>query len=249
MPTGQQIVNAALTRLGILEQSGTPSASDSTDALVNLNDMWDAWSVDEGLIYAVQKKQIGPLPPNNPAVNIGPGVNLGFLPSKIYGGVFIATVGAAQTRRALKMVSQEEYYAHGDLGAVSSTPDEMYCEWDISPSGGFMTVFLYAAPACPVTSYLELEIGAQFQLWTLGGQYFIPHAFQDAIEWSLAFRLLSTFGAAVAPEIAQNVMINGAKAESRIREMNAKNRMLPPPSVVPPEQQLMAATPQPAPKL
>src|ERR1035441_2120402 len=51
--TGQWIVNRALTILGMLEQGGQPSLSDSTAALDMLNVMWDAWSIDEGLIYAL----------------------------------------------------------------------------------------------------------------------------------------------------------------------------------------------------
>lgn len=53
MPTGQDIVNSALTALGVLEQGGTPSNSDSVDALQELNDQWESWGIDEGMIYAV----------------------------------------------------------------------------------------------------------------------------------------------------------------------------------------------------
>ena len=52
MPTGQQIVSDALTIMGILEQGGTPSVSDSVDCLGALNVFWQAWGIDEGLIYA-----------------------------------------------------------------------------------------------------------------------------------------------------------------------------------------------------
>jgi hypothetical protein len=52
MPSGQVIVNNALVALGILGQGEVANASDSADALTELNSMWDAWSIDEGLIYA-----------------------------------------------------------------------------------------------------------------------------------------------------------------------------------------------------
>ncbi len=53
MPTGQAIINSALTAIGILEQGGTPSVSDSVDALSELNAAWNAWGIDDGLIYAI----------------------------------------------------------------------------------------------------------------------------------------------------------------------------------------------------
>lgn len=49
--SGATIVNQALTILGINEQGGTPSASDQADSLTDLNTMWDAWSIEEGLIW------------------------------------------------------------------------------------------------------------------------------------------------------------------------------------------------------
>jgi hypothetical protein len=49
--TGSQIAISALTILGINEQGGTPSASDQADAITELNNLWDAWSIDEGLIW------------------------------------------------------------------------------------------------------------------------------------------------------------------------------------------------------
>ncbi len=51
--TGQSIVNDALIYLALMDPAGTPSASDSTTLLQVLNNMWESWGIDEGLIYAI----------------------------------------------------------------------------------------------------------------------------------------------------------------------------------------------------
>ncbi len=95
MPTGQVIVSNALTSLNILEQGGTPNVSDSTDALNELNDMWDAAGIDEGLIYAIIPFQ-GKLVANQGAYNIGSGAQFNTpRPSRIYKAAVVSAVALA----------------------------------------------------------------------------------------------------------------------------------------------------------
>jgi hypothetical protein len=53
LPTGQIVATGVLTKLGLTDPSGNSSASDSAYVLQELNALWDAASVDEGLIYAL----------------------------------------------------------------------------------------------------------------------------------------------------------------------------------------------------
>ena len=293
MASGQQIVTNSLTILGINEQGGTPSASDSVDALNELNSMWNAWSVDEGLIYAVLAAQY-PLVPFVGAYAIGPGApGSGFnapRPQRIYKASIVSavtfsgtttstsqTIPAANTqglglgqaligtgiatgtvitgiidntsitisiaatasgtvtltakganRNELKIIEAAAYYAHNDLGALASTPDELYPDYNID-SSGLAKLYLWPVPnfsgGAPM---LELDSAATFALWTLVDDYPLTFAYQDAIQYALAMRLIPRFGMIVPQEIAQIVMAVGAKAEQRIREMNALNRQSPP---------------------
>jgi hypothetical protein len=86
MPTGQVVINGALSKLGLLDPgTGTPSTSDSTYALAELNNMWAAWGIDEGLIYAVLSAQF-PLSAYVQWYTIGSGAtfNQTQVPSRIY---------------------------------------------------------------------------------------------------------------------------------------------------------------------
>lgn len=328
-PTGQDIINSALTVLGILEQGGIPSNSDSVDALQELNDMWDAWGVDEGMIYAVIAGRY-PLIADTGNYTIGqaddpvnPQPNFSAKrPAKIYrasitqatgnainanvlysggagyvvsdtgtvkgangtaatytvnsvdaGGAVLtytltgAGVGyspqlGAQTatgggqpgvglgfrititsvtagggnRNPIKIIESAEYYAHNDLSASATVPDEIYPEYNVNEDG-FARLYLYPVPKVLQATMLELETGVNFVAWTLVDSYQIPQGFRDDIKYSLAFRLMSSFGSLVSDIVAQNVTQKAQKAELRVRQMNGYDRQLPPEEVgiAPPE--------------
>lgn len=121
MPTGQVVINSALTALGMLEQGGTPSVSDSVDALSELNAMWDAWGIDDGLIYAILASRfalaagiavytIGQVDPNNPTLTPNFAAPR---PGKIFRASITSATGGAINGNAL--------YAGGTGYAVNDT--------------------------------------------------------------------------------------------------------------------------------
>lgn len=323
MPTGQAIVNNALTTLGILEQGGVPSSSDSADGINELNSMWAAWGVDEGFIYATSHIRFpltGPSGGQTPAWYTlgqpqpgGPQPNFNVQrPARIYGGSFLTASGGAitayaigdagagyavgdtgiilgaggqlatytvtainaaggvtgiglsgglgyllgngygtriggaqpgagagltinvtqvsaegQTRVDLRVIDAATYYAHRDLSAIALTPDELYPSFEVDPDG-FMRIYIWPLPQVPSASMIELECAVTFGQWSLGVNYNIPQAVQDAINYALAFRLIPRYGVAVNPEVATVVAALAEKSEARLREMNAFNRKLPP---------------------
>lgn len=227
MPTGQVIVTGALTTLGINQQGATPGSADSVDALAELNNQWDAWGIDEGLIYSVLPVQ-GTLAAATASYTIGVGATFNApRPSRIYKAMLVSTVGSATTRKELRIVEALEYFGHGDLAAASASPDELYPDYNADASG-YAKLYFFPAPSCPTTTKVELEAAVPFTAWTLGGNTVLPEGYQDAINYALAYRLIPRFGAIVPAEIQKMVMVNGMRAEERIREMNARNRRLPP---------------------
>ncbi len=231
--TGQQMVNDALTMLGINEQGGTPSASESQDALYELNAQWNAWGIDEGLIFGVQSITKA-LTAATASYTIGPAAAFNTpTPSKIYQAFIIASDGS---RNEITVVDAAKYYAHNDLAASAVTPDEVYPDFNISPTTGFATIFVW--PVNSGTPTLQLITGAPFTTWTLNGTYYVPQGYLDAIRYALAWRLIPRFGVIVPQQIAQEIAMLGEKAEVRIREMNKMNRQLPPGTemLLPPQQ-------------
>lgn len=223
MPTGQAVINAALEILGINELGGTPSASESQSALNELNAMWAAWGIDQGLIYAeivVNKSLLA----STASYTIGPGADISTpVPGRIYRAFIISSDGS---RNEIDIVNADKYYAHNDLAASAVTPDELYPDFNIDPTTGFPTLYLW--PVNTATPTLQLTVGATFTTWALLTTYNIPQGFQDAINYSLAWRLIPRFGVIVPDTIKQEVAGLAEKAELRIREMNKMNRQLQP---------------------
>lgn len=151
-------------------------------------------------------------------------------------GTIYTTTG---NRNEIDIVGAGKYYAHNDLGASARTPDELYPDYLTSGTNGTMNLYLFPVPSVAPLA-IELDMAVAFSTWTVGSNYNIPDAVQDAIEWAVAFRLLSTFGVAVQPQVAAVVTAEGQKSEARMRAANAFTRQLPPQAVAAP-----GAQPQP----
>lgn len=225
--TGQTIISNALTIIGVNSQGGTPSAGDSNDALSEFNSMWDGWGIDEGLINATTTV--------SQALASGT-ASYTVVASRIYKAVFVA----GGNRNELRIVTTDEFLSHNDLSASARAPDECYINYS---TAGAPLVFIWPIPNVAGTS-LQLEASIPFAPWSLAGAQVIPPGYQDSIQYALAARLVARYGAAIAPETLQLVIAIGGKAEARIREENAKNRIIPPmqagfpQSVINPEAQL-----------
>lgn len=230
--TGQTVVTNALVTIGVYGMGEIPSVSDSNDALAELNDMWEAWGVDEGLIFAVQK-QVFAWPLNVASNPIGTTATAPFnvaLPTRLYAAYWIPMSGP---RVPLRLVNSTTYYEHRDLSASSAlSPDELYADWLVSQSGNNSNLSLWPVPAA--AGSLEIDTGAPFSTWTLNGVYALPLGYQDAINYVLASRLIPRYGVVVNEQIAARVDEKAQGAEDRIRQMNLVNRQMKPGSEVNP---------------
>lgn len=281
-----------MTSIGMLEQGGTPSVSDSNDGLDELNNMWDAWSIDEGFISAIIPFA-GALVANQGAYNIGSGAQFDTQrPARIYKaaiiraksfaagttedsavitavsttglyvGQYVVGVGVPQgaiiksiilntsititanatatgaptllaggnDRNMLDIIEALKYYSKNDLTATAQTPQELYP--DYNPDGDDAArLFLWPIPLMIDPGWLELESAVAFSAWVLATNYNVPASFADILNYGLAGRLLTRFGAAVDQATATLIQQRAEKAEARVREMNRFNRQLTPEQV------------------
>lgn len=285
-----------LSHLGLNSPDGSAGASDSNTVMSVLNVMWNAWSVDEGLIWGQETFQ-GALAAGRAVYSIGTGGDFNTArPARIYKAFAVGIVSFTGTttlasktissvadtsamslgqqiigagipansfitaivantsvtvnnaasaagtvtlyvttgnRNEIKIVEAGKYYDHNDLGASAATPDEIYPDYLSSGTLGTMNLYLFPVPKNALVA-LDLDMAVAFSTWAVGSLYNIPPAVQDAIEWAVAFRLLSTFGVAVQPQVAQIVTIEGQKSEARLRANNSFTRQLPPQAVMAP---------------
>lgn len=245
MPTGQQIINNALTALNILDAGGAPSGSESADLLIELNVMVDGWSAEETLVPSITTAQYALTANQNP-YPMGPAATAPFnvpRPVRIDQAVLVSTVGSGTTRKGLRMVGSTTYFGHGDLKAASTTADEIYIDYQDSSTGA-MNVYLFPVPSCPTSTLLELETWNAIAAFALGVNQNLPPSYQDAIQQALAFRCLSRYGAAVNAETAQIVTSLGETAKDRVKTLNVANRVMNPSLAPPTENQQRAQAQQ-----
>lgn len=221
--TGQTLITSALTILGINSQGGTPSATDSTDALGELNAMWNAWQIDEGLIWAIHDLSVA---------LVSGTASYNQTIHRLYKAAFVS----AGNRSELAIINQDQYYSHNDLAATAVAPDEVFPNYE---TPGTCTLKIWPVISISSTT-MDLQVAVPFVTWDLTTAVTIPDGYQDAIQYALAARLLPRYGVAVAQEVASVVLAESGKAQQRIREMNAINRGLQMPQVLDPQVTLSA---------
>lgn len=224
--TGQNLINRALETLGIIDPQASPSVSDSTTGLNELNQMWSAWGIDEGLIYA-QRSFTGAIVSGTGSYTIGTGATFSTqLPQKIYKAFF--TTDSNGNRNEVEIVNADKYYSHNDLTAAAKTPEIMFPDWTLDASG-YATIYLWPVPTgFAGSANLNLDMAVAFTTWALATAYNLPDGYIDTIAYALAFRLIPKFGDAVTEYHANFVAQIGQKSEARLRAMNSYNRQVDP---------------------
>lgn len=162
-PTGQDIVNGALTALGILEQGGTPSTPDSNDALSELNLMWQSWSIDEGLIWQQIALRLGLTTANQAIYSIGSGAQLDtpVVPARIYQAVMTTPSGGAPNASAV---------AYGGTGYASSDTGVILGAQGLLATYTVTGVLGTTVTSVTVSGGTGYQIGGAYETQTGGGQ-------------------------------------------------------------------------------
>lgn len=194
MVTGQAIIDGALTALGLLEQGGTPSVSDSQDSLNELNSMWDAWSIDEGMIYAVIAQRYA-WAANIGFYTIGAGGSFnGQVPARIYRAAYVLVQGGAIQASAIDQPGLG--YVAGDTGIIvgSQGTPATYTITTVNANGAVTALNIQPGTGyIPGYGHLTKTAGAQpgtgtgltvdITSVTAGGDYRVPIVVVEAEEF------------------------------------------------------------------
>ncbi len=189
MPTGQAVVNNILTKLGLNNPSGNAGPGDSNYVLIELNQMWDSWGIDEGLIYAVLAFRfaltpgIGTYTIGSPASSAVPQPNFKApRPARIYRAIITQATGGAINSNSL--FDGGTAYAVNDTGVFQGGTGTVatYTVNTVDGSGKVLTYTVSAAGtgytpmlgATTATGGAQAGIGTGFRISiasvTAGGQ-------------------------------------------------------------------------------
>jgi hypothetical protein len=233
--TAQQLINISLTNLGILDQGGTPSVSDSNAALDRLNLLIGQWRIQDLYIWSVGSATY-PLVLAQKGYTIGPSAADFNAPRPNYIEQALISIPGPNPNNALthpmKFISQQEYGAIVDQNATSNIPERLYNDRG-SP---ISTLYIWPTARCASPTNLVLYTWAQLSSYaTLADSADLPEGYDEAITNALAVRLDPMFGMAVASDIVQVTNALALAAEEKIKVLNARARglMMPVPQVAP----------------
>ena len=189
MGTVQQLIDASLRLIGVLDSGEAASTSESNDAFAALNQLVAGWSGAGVPIYQTTKDII----PLTGAASY----TLAVRPVKLKS----AHVTADNISQPAEIVTSERWSAFKDRALVSRWAQELY--WD----GGYPTgnLFLWPNPTSGSLEVYSLKPLTAFS--SLSSTIDLPPGYEHALKFALAMVLAPEYGSSLSPEQA-----NEAKA-------------------------------------
>jgi hypothetical protein len=194
--TWNDLFDASLNIIGVLDAGGTGATADRTFCLGQLNRMFGTWGAEVGPIYEETLDSVT-WASGNATRTIGSGGNLNVArPQQILG----ASYRVSDQDYPLDLITHQEYQAITDKATTSDYPTHLAYNPTFASSLGNLLIW-----PVPSTS-LALRLNSLKPLTIVSDQtatVALPPGWEDAIVYNLAQRIASAFGKSVKPEDAQ----------------------------------------------
>lgn len=210
MTTGRDIVTQALKKAGIVGQGRTPSGSEAEDALSDLNDMINQWSMQRWMVWGIVQIGFTSTGQTTP-YSVGPAGNYDVTPrpNRLESAFMRQLNGAGlSVDTPLEIIPSREQYSRLSLKTLSSfslyvfldtkfpTADLYVYPW---PSASIYAVYILMKDVVP-TLTLDTDITN------------MPLMYIPAMKYNLARRLRQHYGKGMKPDTELNRMA-GASLE------------------------------------
>jgi hypothetical protein len=199
----QDLITGAMRLFEGVEAGGTPSTSELADGLVALQQLLDAWSADELLIFATATA----------SVTLSSGTRAYALvtrPAKILG----ADLLVSGINSPVEVVGPEHWATVTDKNSTSPQPRFVYCDY------GYPTANVTVAPVPSASSVLNLyNLVDLATLASVGSTFAMPEAYARALRYNLAIDFAPEFGATLLPTVIQTA----ADSKAQLRKLIASN--------------------------
>lgn len=212
MITGRDVVYDALRRSGVTGRGITPSASDTTDTLADLNDMLGQWRTQSFMMW--DKLNTGFVGDGRKTpYSVGPGgdYNMTPRPNRIY-SAFVRQLqnvsNGLQVDTPLHVIDAREEYDRINTKGLVSFPEavfldtamplaQLYCYPWPGPGAGQYAVFITTKGSMPVIT-LNTDLSG------------FPDGYVPCMKFNLARRARQAFGRGLRPDPELNRMANDA---------------------------------------
>lgn len=183
---GDQI-NRALRLLGVLAEGETPSASESDDALVALNQMLDSWNLERLAVYTTQTQTLS-WPAGQATRTLGPtGTLVGTRPIALDDSTYFVMNGISYP---IQIVNVDQYNSIALKTVSSPIPMVVYVE----PTFPDTTITLYPVPSQDIEFHF-VSVLPLAEPVSLATSLAFPPGYMRAFAYNLALEIAPEFGA------------------------------------------------------
>lgn len=186
----QTIVTGALKELNALDSGSAPQAELMTDGVELLNQIFDDWNAERGMIYADLFQQFV-LPTNTNPVTIGPGGNLNFTqrPVDIDGIQIILTGGTPNPYVYCRKRDKQWWQRLSSPTVTASYPTDFYYDPTWDPASATPRGSIYFFPVPTVAYSCQVWMRAVLAQVTANTTIGLPPGYSYAMRMELACRL------------------------------------------------------------
>lgn len=207
--TGTQIIEQALSVLGVIALGETADADMISDGMLFLNDMVDSWSLDSLYIYA-QEHLSKACAPGTAQVTIGPsGDIVADRPYRIESGAYFRV---SNLDYRMEHIDRIDYDIIVNKSVQATYPNVFW--YEPTMPDGVMHIWPVLASAATLFVPVNIQL-TQFASPTT--QYTLPPGFKRALVYSLAEEMASTYRPC-PPDVTRIAI----KARTAIRRVNAR---------------------------
>lgn len=212
MATARDIIDGALTELGVRAAGETLAAADASEGLLSLNRMLDAWAAERLMIHTVTRTT-WTISANDGQYTVGTGANVNRArPMTVDHVAVIDTDTDPDTESPLGKLTDDGWAAVSQKAQTSDTPQVWYYNptyptgtldlWPI-PTSSTLTGVMYAPTA--VTQFTDLTTAVS-----------VPPGYERALVKNLAVELAPAYGRKVDAVLA----IQAQEAKAVIKRAN-----------------------------
>lgn len=220
--TASDLINSALRLIGVLASGEVPTSAESSDALLILNQLIEAWTAERMMIFTLTITEF-PLTVGQQTYTLGTGGNFNMArPARIERMGIVSFNNAAQPLELpLEMLTDQGWAAIPVKLISSSLPQKVYDD------GAFplRNLSFWCIP--------NVNVSTRIYAWTNLVQFpdlftdeTFPPGYAKALRYNLAVDLAPEFGRQVPPEVAVQAIatkaalksINAPLVETRVDE-------------------------------
>lgn len=220
MTTPLQIIMASMKDAGFLGSGESPSDEDVNDAFNKLNWMIDEWSQQRTAVFHLVEKVVTTTGSSTYTVGPGGQFDMARRPSAVHSAVWRQTPGGGTPMDfPLDVIDAYQDYQRVTAKLANGPPQLVFLDTNW-PTG---TLYVWPVPPASIYQLRLLFSMVLSQFTSLVEEISLPPAYESAINWNLAKRLLPSVG-----EVQPNPLVVAmAKSSfSLIQRTNAQPRRL-----------------------